>query len=326
MTTRTIATFVTTVQQNCAWAVALSFVNAEASPVDLTGITLTGHFRTVANPGPPLATATFTTTTPTSGVTVAALSAHDAGLLPAPANAKFNQFQQLVLEIDGAHAADPNNPFRLGEGSVQVSPGGNSTPSAAAAPTVPLDTISLVVGAVNAAAARQLIGVNDNAGLIPVAQLPLATSVSPGAESVAHWTALEYLINAGFTSEAAMTVPFVFANSDLSASDKTAWIPVPRWAKMACISFGCTGAGSPIGVVSVRISNSNTQDVASAETYVTPVSQPAGAAWPLVLDEIETGAAFIALNYARTSGGAGAHWTDDTNVDGTSHPTINFVG
>jgi hypothetical protein len=189
MSTRTIATFVTNVQQNCAWAAALVFTNADASPFDLTNITLTGHFRSVANPGTPLATATFTTTTPASGVTVASLSAHDAGLLPATGT-KFNQYTNLVLEIDGAYAADPNNPFRLGEGTAQVSPGGNSTPSAASAPTVPLDTISLVVGAVSAAAARKLIGVNDNAGLIPVAQLPAATAVSPGAVASNLTTAL----------------------------------------------------------------------------------------------------------------------------------------
>ena len=154
---------------------------------------------------------------------------------------------------------------------------------------------------------------------------PLATPSAPGLESAAHYIATQFLIDAGFTSEAPITVPFVFANSDLSASDKTAWIPVPRWAKMACISIGCTSTGAPIGVLSVRISNSNTQSVASAETYITPVSQPTGATWQLVLDEIETGAAFIALNYACTSGGTGAHWTDDTGANGTS-PTINFVG
>ena len=204
-TTRLIASFSSTIQQNCAWALAISFTNADGSPFDLTGITLTGQFRETATPtATPLASATFTVASPTSGVAVAGLSAHDAGLLPAQEN-KFSRVTSIVMEIDGAHAGDPNNPFRLGEGAIGVSPGGNASPSASSAPTVPLDSISLVVGAVSAPAARKLIGVNDDAGLIPIAQLPPATAVSPGVMSAEQYSKLESLGFGGWVNAVALS-------------------------------------------------------------------------------------------------------------------------
>ena len=176
-TTRVIATATTTVQQNCAWVQALQFQNTDGlvpptlTPFDLTGITLTGHFRNTAVPGTPIAAATFTVATPASGIAIAGLSAHDAGLLPAGTGTAFNQLKHIVLEIDGTHASDPNNPFRLAEIDVCVSPGGNSAPTTATAPTTPLGSIALTVGAVSFS--------------------PLATPYAQGAMSAAQYNKVE---------------------------------------------------------------------------------------------------------------------------------------
>jgi hypothetical protein len=212
MSTRTIAQITTTVQQNCAWAVALTFLNSDGSPFDLTNITLTGQFRLVANPGTPIATVTFTTATPASGVTVAAISAHDAGLLPAGNGTRFNQLNHVVLEVNGAHSSDPQNPFRLAEGDVSVSPGGNLSPTATAAPTVPLDSISLVVGAVSASAARAMLGLNDGA------VLPLATAVSPGAMPATRLTQTQMNSVSDAMTAGGWTVPKIIYSAAITAA------------------------------------------------------------------------------------------------------------
>lgn len=121
------------------------------------------------------------------------------------------------------------------------------------------------------------------------------------------------------------TAYFDFQGADLSADDVTLWVPVPPWARMACLSVGCTATGTPVGVLRVKQSNSSAADVVGANTISTPVNQPTGVAYSLDLDEIETGAKFLALYWDVTSGGTGAAWTDATSVAGTL-PSINFVG
>lgn len=190
MPTRVIASFTSDVQQNCAWAISLHFLNADGSDHDLTPYqSLTGQVReTPAYDATPLANMTITVTSATGGIAVAALAAKDTKDLPATGQT-FDQKSPAWAEIDGVLTADPLNPICLAHGLLQVAPGGNAQQSSGTAPTVPLETISLVVGAVSAAAARQLIGINDSSGKVPAAQLPIATAEAAGA--VPHWPLLD---------------------------------------------------------------------------------------------------------------------------------------
>jgi len=181
MANRVIAKFDATIQRNCAWARALVFLNDDGSPFNLTGITLTGQMRNgAASENPPLANVTFTTASPSSGATVVSLSAHDTGLLP-EGGSKFESLTTVVMEIDGAHISDPNNPFRMAEGAIGISSGGNSILPQSSAPTVPLETINLIVGAVSASSARAMLGLDDGTGKIPGSLLAPASVSSPGS-------------------------------------------------------------------------------------------------------------------------------------------------
>jgi hypothetical protein len=181
MANRVIAKFDATIQRNCAWARALVFLNDDGSPFNLTGITLTGQMRNgAASENPPLANVTFTTASPSSGATVVSLSAHDTGLLP-EGGSKFESLTTVVMEIDGAHISDLNNPFRMAEGAIGISSGGNSILPQSSAPTVPLETINLIVGAVSASSARAMLGLDDGTGKIPGSLLAPASVSSPGS-------------------------------------------------------------------------------------------------------------------------------------------------
>ena len=100
---------------------------------------------------------------------------------------------------------------------------------------------------------------------------------------------------------------------DASASRRSDWIPLTGW-RHASIEMALPSTGAPVGVVSVEVCNhgvAGKAGVALPSTSLSGITQPStGAAWSCFIDGIETNAAFFAVVFAHTSGGAGANFTN----------------
>lgn len=160
MADRKIATMTALLQSHCAYAQALRLLNADNSRFDYSSGQLVGEVRLQAPyTETPLVAFTITRSNPAQGECTIALSAANVGLLPAT-GVKFELAQKLVGEINFVPDADPQNPIRLVEIDVRVSPGGVLNPDAAPAPTIPLETVNLIVGAASPATTRALLGLS----------------------------------------------------------------------------------------------------------------------------------------------------------------------
>ena len=99
---------------------------------------------------------------------------------------------------------------------------------------------------------------------------------------------------------------------DASASRRSAWIPI-RSTRNLSIEMTLPATGSPVGVISIEISNSGVPGQAGRpldSIYLAGLTQPSGGAWSCFLDNIQTTALYLAIVYTRTSGGVGANFTD----------------
>ena len=120
-----------------------------------------------------------------------------------------------------------------------------------------------------------------------------------------------------------MEAPFhsqsVLMGGDASANRRSAWIPLNGWRHFS-IEMALPSTGAPIGAVSVEVCNHGAAGVAGAalsSTKLPGLTQPStGAAWSCFVDGIETDAAFFAIVYTRTGGGAGANFTDGAGTAG----------
>src|SRR5512147_1753705 len=110
--------------------------------------------------------------------------------------------------------------------------------------------------------------------------------------------------------------PLEWHNADLSASDYTKWIKVPPQAKYASLGIGWTATGAPEGALTIEASNHGREGTAGA-TILTLTTTPSGSANSTLADLVQTSASYLLVRYARTSGGTGATWTDDSGVAGT---------
>jgi hypothetical protein len=85
------------------------------------------------------------------------------------------------------------------------------------------------------------------------------------------------------------------------------------------IEMALPSTGSPIGVVTVEVCSHGvpgTAGVAIPSANLSGLTQPStGAAWSCFVDGVESSAAFFAIVYTLTSGGAGANFT---NASGTA--------
>lgn len=153
------------IAKNCGWAINLHCTNADGSDFDLTPFSsFTFKLRRTpayASSAPDLyATGVVTLASALGGLLTLGLAAVDTKSLPATGES-FAATTPVWGELNGILTADPLNPVRLAAGSLQVSPGGNAEQSSGTAPTVPLQTLNVVVGGVSAAAARALIGLGS---------------------------------------------------------------------------------------------------------------------------------------------------------------------
>jgi hypothetical protein len=121
-----------------------------------------------------------------------------------------------------------------------------------------------------------------------------------------------------------MKQPLEWIGADLSASTRTKWIKRPPGAKKACIGIGWPATGTPVGTLSIEVSDHGKPGVAGAAYPVAITTNPSGTANTLILDLIETAADAIAMVYTRTSGGTGAVFTDSSGVAGTL-PQITWM-
>lgn len=100
---------------------------------------------------------------------------------------------------------------------------------------------------------------------------------------------------------------------DASVSRRSAWLPMGGCRHFSA-EMALPSTGSPIGVVSIEVCNHGVEGVAGAalsSDKLVGLTQPStGTAWSCFVDGVETDAAFVALVYTRTSGGAGAAFTD----------------
>ena len=99
---------------------------------------------------------------------------------------------------------------------------------------------------------------------------------------------------------------------DASASRRSDWIATGG-RRHICLEIALPSTGTPIGVVSVEVCNhgvAGTSGAAIPSGNLSGLTQPTGAAYSCLIDNIETTAAYVALVYTRTSGGAGAGFTD----------------
>jgi hypothetical protein len=120
-----------------------------------------------------------------------------------------------------------------------------------------------------------------------------------------------------------MRFQIVFAEADLSTTQRSAWIEIPPTAKKGAVCIGCTATGAPSGEVAIEISGHGMPGVSGQAYSPAPASGPAGGAFRDVYDGIDTAARYLCVVYNASSGGTGAHWTDDSGVDGTK-PYIEF--
>lgn len=168
-----------TINKNCGWGIAVNCVNVDGSAFDLTPFTsFTFQVRdTPAYDARPLASGGVAVVSSVGGVLTLGLSALATKTFPAK-DTSFGDLTPVWGELNGILTADPLNPVCLGKGVLQVAPGGNAEQTTGTAPTVPLQTINLIVGAVSAAAARALIGLSLP---LPGTAVALATSSTSGA-------------------------------------------------------------------------------------------------------------------------------------------------
>jgi hypothetical protein len=111
--------------------------------------------------------------------------------------------------------------------------------------------------------------------------------------------------------------PLEWIGNTLGASDVTKWVRLPPQTKKLTIGIGWPNTDTPIGTLAIEISNHGKPNVSGAPYPTVITINPAGTANTVILDKIETSATYIRMTYTRSSGGAGAVFTDDTGVAGT---------
>ena len=105
-----------------------------------------------------------------------------------------------------------------------------------------------------------------------------------------------------------MKLPLKFRGADMSASTRTDWVKLPAQAKRCAIDLGWPATGTPIGTLSIELSNDS--NAATGAAYpIAIATNPTGGAGSILLDNIQTSARFLAVVYAVTSGGVGAAFT-----------------
>jgi hypothetical protein len=165
MSTSEIAKIYPTIRANSAYADAVHLAHTDGTPFDFSSGHLTGQVRRKAgiasSINPTIATFTITAPTPTTGDFIQSLSAHDTGLLPLVSQAAFDALTKVYGEIMFIPDADPLNAIRVLEEEIDVSPGGNSTFAQATAPTIPLETINVIVGGASPQTTRALLGLTS---------------------------------------------------------------------------------------------------------------------------------------------------------------------
>jgi hypothetical protein len=120
-----------------------------------------------------------------------------------------------------------------------------------------------------------------------------------------------------------MRLPLEWVGNSLAADDVTKWVRLPDACKKIAIGIGWPATGTPVGTLSIQVSNHGKAGVAGAAYPITIATQPTGAtAKTVVLDNIETGAKFVRMVYTRGSGGTGCIFVDDSGVAGTT-PSID---
>ena len=101
---------------------------------------------------------------------------------------------------------------------------------------------------------------------------------------------------------------FIDMGGDASASRRSAWMPL-NGHRQFCLDLNLPSTGTPIGVVSVELSDSGAPGVHGfpISTSALPgLTQPSGTSWSCLIDNIVSTAPYFCLVYTRTSGGAGA--------------------
>ena len=165
MSELTVAKVFPTIRANSSYCGSYGMTYADGTPFDFSSGHLTGQIRRKAgvasSTNPVLATFTITAPLPATGVFVQSLSAHDTGLLPLASQAAFDTTTKVYGEIMFVPDADPLNPIRVMEEEIDVSPGGNSTFAQASAPTIPLETINVIVGGASPQTTRALLGLTS---------------------------------------------------------------------------------------------------------------------------------------------------------------------
>ena len=122
------------------------------------------------------------------------------------------------------------------------------------------------------------------------------------------------------TSSFSSPITLVIAG-DLAADSRSQLVPVPAWATRAIVSIGCTGTGSPIGVIKI-IGSAQGADATKTHVIATPATQPTGSAFTQ-LYVVAADAPYVGVWWDVTSGGTGAAWTGDAGAG--SSPTITFM-
>jgi hypothetical protein len=145
----TITKITDTAQQGAAWALGVRLFAADGGKLDLTSGSLSCEVRPSARPSAsPLATPTITIPDPSDNFAVLGLSAYKMYKL-AGGGATFSATKAYPFEIDFAPASSPQNPIRVAEGTLNVSPGGNKDDldPLAPDPTTATTVITLTVAA-----------------------------------------------------------------------------------------------------------------------------------------------------------------------------------
>ena len=112
-------------------------------------------------------------------------------------------------------------------------------------------------------------------------------------------------------------------SGDMSSTLRSKWIRRPSAARAFSLGIGWPATGTPTGTLAVEISDHGVNGVAGTPVTLTIPAQPAGSAGGWVIDNIPCTAAYIAVTYTRTSGGAGANLMDSQR-NANSKPSICF--
>ena len=162
MSELTVAKVFPTIRANSAYCEQYGMTYADGTPFDFSTGHLTGQIRRKAGrTGDVIGTFTITAPLPATGVFIQSLSAHDTGLLPLTSQAAFDTTTKVYGEIMFVPDADPLNSIRVMEEEIDVSPGGNATFAQATAPTIPLETINVIVGGASPQTTRALLGLTS---------------------------------------------------------------------------------------------------------------------------------------------------------------------